>query len=281
MKYLSMAEQLLFSTTLISGINDNDEQVNFGTAFFLQYPIGSKKLIFAVTNRHIVENTHGAKKVFSTFTKSSQLQGGDPLIGETVSLDIAMNKEEWEFHSDNAIDVAVSLAWDLSKIDGSGTPLFMRSVGIDRIPSTQQLEELDAIEEIVFVGYPNGEVDKTDRLPLFRKGITASPLYKNIDKKPIFLIDANIVPGSSGSPVFLYNNGQYADKKGNLFAARSRLFLLGILGGSYPRDIIEKPVDSYKIALFNANIGKVFKTETIIDTIKSYLTRHNVETDSI
>ena len=57
-------------------------------------------------------------------------------------------------------------------------------------------------EEIVFIGYPSGLRDEHNSTPLIRRGITASPIWNDFGNDPIFLIDAGVYPGSSGSPVF-------------------------------------------------------------------------------
>lgn len=36
-------------------------------------------------------------------------------------------------------------------------------------------------------------------------------------------------PGSSGSPIYVFNEGGYRDKKGNMYLGQSRLIFLGIL----------------------------------------------------
>jgi hypothetical protein len=44
----------------------------------------------------------------------------------------------------------------------------------------------------------------------------------------VFLIDCSIFPGSSGSPVFLFNQGSYASRQGGL-SLGTRVMLLGVV----------------------------------------------------
>src|SRR5437763_136516 len=45
-------------------------------------------------------------------------------------------------------------------------------------------------------------------------GVTANPLQADYDGRPVFLIDASVFPGSSGSPVVICNQGGFATRQG-------------------------------------------------------------------
>jgi len=66
-------------------------------------------------------------------------------------------------------------------------------------------------------------------VPVMRRGITATPPYLDFMGKQEFLIDASIFPGSSGSPVFLFNQGTWVLRNGNTNAGGFRIQLLGIV----------------------------------------------------
>ena len=85
------------------------------------------------------------------------------------------------------------------------------------------------MEEITMVGYPNGIWDQVNNMPIFRRGITATHPNLDWNGKSEFLIDAACFPGSSGSPVFLYNQIGYATKSKGMTIGPSRVKLLGIL----------------------------------------------------
>jgi hypothetical protein len=69
------------------------------------------------------------------------------------------------------------------------------------------------------VGYPNSIWDRFNNRPIYRKGITGTSIKYRYENKPVFLIDVATFPGSSGSPVFVYNpygfvsNGEYHWKR--------------------------------------------------------------------
>lgn len=98
------------------------------------------------------------------------------------------------------------------------------------IPASDDWQYFDAIEEVTMIGCPNGISDEVNNLPISRKGITASSLAKNYNGKPEFMVDMACFPGSSGSPVFVYDRNGYVDRKtGSYMVGSSRLLLVGIL----------------------------------------------------
>ena len=185
----------------------------------------------------------------------------------------------WTFHPSAAIDIAVlPLAPVVNHLNEGVGELYYRSIETDMIPGQDRLEGLDVLEEILFVGYPNGLYDRANHLPIFRKGTTATPLYIDYDAKPTFLIDASVFPGSSGSPVFLHNKGSWSARDGTLMAGQ-RIFFLGILGSVYVHEENGKlefkdvptsvePVVTTKQMI---DLGIVYKARTVVETIEHLL----------
>ena len=74
------------------------------------------------------------------------------------------------------------------------------------IPSKEEIvNTISRIEDITVVGYPDGIWDSYNNMPIVRKGITATSLQLDFNNEPKFLIDAAIYGGSSGSPVYIFN----------------------------------------------------------------------------
>jgi hypothetical protein len=101
------------------------------------------------------------------------------------------------------------------------------------IPTPQQTADMNAIEDVTFLGYPSGLVDEQNATPIVRRGITATPFSNDFQGRPEFLIDAGVYPGSSGSPVFLYNEGAYTGPSGVIVG--SRLLFLGMITSTLQR----------------------------------------------
>src|SRR5699024_1261013 len=97
------------------------------------------------------------------------------------------------------------------------------------IPNEETLNELSALEEIVMVGYPIGLWDQINNYPIFRKGYTSSHPSYDFNEKGIALADIAAFPGSSGSPIYIINEGSYKEKTGGIIIGQNRLIFLGIL----------------------------------------------------
>ena len=153
---------------------------------------------------------------------------------------------------------------------------FFRSFDNSLIPNENKLSEIDIAEEIVMIGYPNGLWDSINNMPIVRKGIMATNITLNHNGKREFVIDAACFPGSSGSPVILFNKGGYTDKQGNLNWGHGRLFLLGILYAG-PQltvtgeiQVVTVPNVQQKalsVSHIPNNLGYIIKSDAILDFI--------------
>ena len=144
----------------------------------------------------------------------------------------------------------------LNELKSSGRPVFFRSITTELVPEQSTIDELAAVEEITFFGYPSGLYDEHNVTPLARRGITATPAWNDFKGEPTFLIDAGVFPGSSGSPVFILNQGAYTTKDG--LAVGNRVMLLGILTDAIVLTDEELP-DVF------LGIGKVIKSRVLLD----------------
>jgi len=62
-------------------------------------------------------------------------------------------------------------------------------------------EQVNPFGEVAIVGYPLGFHDMANNLPIYRRASIASSYGVEFNGKPYFLVDANLHPGTSGSPV--------------------------------------------------------------------------------
>ena len=132
----------------------------------------------------------------------------------------------WCFHPETDVDVCVLAfgicANSLTLRDGESLDYGCFPTII--APNTDTTPDIGLIEDVLFVGYPNGMFDKANNLPVARRGITATPATVDYGGRPVFLIDASVFPGSSGSPVFLYNVGGW--RSTTAFVAGDRILFL-------------------------------------------------------
>lgn len=264
---LSPTEQLAFSTVRIEVVTE--EGSGTGTGFFFNFLSDGKQSIpVIVTNKHVVKGSFQG-----TFLLTLANNDGTPNIGSYVPVSLDNFEGRWIFHPDDGVDLAIMpIAPILTEASRKGFKPFIIQIDKTNIPSGDQLKELTAVEDILMVGYPIGIWDKKNNYPIFRRGITATHPANDYNGKQEFMIDAACFPGSSGSPVFLCNIGNYVDKKGNTVIG-SRFYFLGILyaGPQYTNKgevvIVDIPTKTETISLSNipVNLGYVIKAKELFD----------------
>lgn len=273
MQVNSIAEQLFFTTVRVDTVAANGA-VGYGTAFFFSYKKDGITYPFVVTNKHVVMGMSSGALSF--------LQAKDraPQLGKGLRLEISDWQDAWFGHPTSDIDIAICPFAPLEAHikRQHGCDLFYRYISDDMIPTADQVEKLDALESVTFVGYPNGIWDSHNLLPVARRGMTASPIGVDFENTPRFLIDASVFGGSSGSPVFLLNQGMYTEKTGGTVLG-SRILFIGVITAVFYRtqlnQIIAVPIPTQVQPMAQQqemiDLGLVFKARTVIETIEAFL----------
>jgi len=270
----SIFENILFTTVRIEASLPNNGLIRTGTGFIFNYAKNDKQYLFVVTNRHVIKDTIKGKLAFN------QSDGKKPILGKIFTVEYSNFENQWIEHPQADIDVAIMpFASVLNELSNRGIRIFFRSITPDLIPSDKLLrEEIDAVEDIIFVGYPSNIYDRKNLLPVVRKGITATPISVDFEGKPAFLIDASIFPGSSGSPVFICNIGSYSPK-GKGLVVGSRIFFLGIVASVFIRkdfntiELIDIPTGKIPAVVTTqmVDLGIVYKSIVIKELIEEIL----------
>jgi V8-like Glu-specific endopeptidase len=263
-KSIDYSERLINSTVRIESSFTGDV-IGTGTGFFFdfQIDIATKSFIHViVTNKHVVKN---AKKI-KLFLKEKDSLGG-PDYTKTYELELNNPTLFIVDHPDTTIDlcvIPVALLNDsLKKIHRT---LYYDIFAQTAIPSQDINNKMLAIEEVYMVGYPNGLWDKVHNLPIVRRGITATAPTIDYNAKKEFVVDIAAFPGSSGSPVFLYNPNFYQTKKA--IETGGRIYLLGILYAgpliSMKGQVILKPINQTTYTDIPMNLGYVLKSDLLL-----------------
>jgi hypothetical protein len=268
----TFADQLFFVTAYLEG---SDGAVSWsGTGFVYAVETNSGTVLVLVSNKHVLS---GAKRLGVRMVASA---GSGPELGRAAQLEVDAANSLVVEHPDPAVDVAVMpLAPVLERMAANGSPPFFRSVSPELCMTAERARELDAIEEVLFVGYPSALFDTKHFTPIVRRGGTATPVQLDYRGEPAFLVDAAVFPGSSGSPVFLSDTGTYRSRDGAVVVG-SRLLLLGVLAAVHTAQVGGKvtSLPAEKTVQVNTPIGLgiVYKAETIETCVDRLLDAHGL-----
>lgn len=181
-----------------------------------------------VTNKHVIEGCDFATIWITVAPKGAERDAFGLPIGRThMPARLALG-EDVVLHPNPNVDLcALRLARIFTLIDERGLSLVNnRLYSGHRMPVEQQ-NTLRHIESVAMVGYPNGLWDHVNNAPLVRRGTTATHPLVSFQGRPEFVIDMACFPGSSGSPVFLYQDGIYHE--GGVPHVGVKTKLLGVL----------------------------------------------------
>lgn len=260
---MKFSEQLMYNTVKIIA-KDKEGNISTGTGFFMNFNInkenGTSQPVI-ITNKHVVENSESI-----TVTLCKRDSDNNPLDNEKFS--IAINKLKPINHPDYNVDLcAISIANVEELLRQMNTKLYKIPLDTSLLLTDNEMKKSSAIEDVIMVGYPTGIEDTYNNKPIIRKGITATHLKFDYNGKKEFLIDMACFPGSSGSPIFLFNEGTYTI--GNGIALGNRCKLLGVLyaGPQYTSvgNIIFQNIPTNPKAVVNIpnNLGLVIKGSRI------------------
>lgn len=266
---LSVTEQMLYSTIRIECVYKNGLS-GTGTGYFFKFredKVNNKHVPVIITNKHVINESVKGRLIFTKMNEK-----GEPLDREHFTIEINNFEEYWKKHISDDVDLcAMPIATILNLANEKKQHLFYIPLDMSLIPDDNKLKELSALEDIVMIGYPNGIWDEINNKPIIRKGVTATHPCLDYNGKKEFMIDAACFPGSSGSPVFILNEGSYNDKIGNIYIGKTRIFLLGTLyaGPQHNAEgeikIINVPTSQLPISISRIpnNLGLVIKSQRI------------------
>lgn len=272
---VSTSEQLLYSTVRIDTEDDQGNEIGLGTGFlyaYTQLEWGQNQILFLVTNNHVIQGASQARLVF-TEEKDNQ-----PLVGSRVDCLITDLGTEFVSHPDSSIDLcAMPIGSWFVKMEEDAAPPFVRAVPSSMVPTANELDDFDAIEDVMFVGYPYGIHDRVNLIPIVRRGMTATPLRLNYQGTPTFLIDASVFSGSSGSPVFTHGTTTGINREGQIYT--NRWNFLGVVSSVLTwtdRGVVDfVPIPTALVPVYEVtqllDIGVVIKSEMVNETVRATL----------
>lgn len=264
---INIFEQLLYTTLKIECIDLLGNITSIGTGFLLSRPIDiNSQKIYLVTNKHVIE---GQNNISISFT---ELENGEPKIGRIQKFNISELQQGIVYHPDKNIDIAILEITGL--FINFPNKLFFKTVDYDMLATFKE-EELNVAQSIYFVGYPDNRYDIANNLPLIRTGIIASNPKLDFNGSKQFIIDAQVFPDSSGSPVYIdliYENF----KNGQIVLGERKVKLLGIVAMTMIRNNELQAINTNTkfITQEVLGLGIVFKSTAIKELIDSMPTNN-------
>lgn len=268
----TIADQIFYSTVHIESVVSTGTSTATGFLVLYSQKDGSNIPVL-VTNKHVLE---GASAISFTLAGSKD---GQPMTTGTRITVVDFVDQAWFGHDDPRVDVAtMPFAQILQQMSDDGAPAFYRAFGNNLLLTRDQADELDSIEGVTFVGYPNGLFDKASMLPIARRGQTATPVFNDYEGLPAFLIDASVFPGSSGSPVVIFDRGSFTTRDGTTHIG-SRLYLAGVIAAVHTRRVHgEVRFTSSGAASFEdmIDLGIVYKASAIQECVDGMLAQFGI-----
>lgn len=260
--------RLLYSTTYIKASKKDKEGkdvVEHGTGFLFTCQFtGDKDPISAIlTCRHTVEDSSSSLLHFSQVEPKDSTVGEEYYTNGLVPIKVGQYAENWFKHPDENIDVAlIPMTTVRALIKEQDAKCFIHSLSGTDCPDATSMRELEPREPVIFIGYPYGQYDKANNLPLIRSGFTASHPDLRYSNLPGFFVDGHFHPGSSGSPVMIADKKIYPRNNGT-YKEFDRFYLLGMATGS-----VDAPSGPY--AGQDTGFGLVISADLLIDTLAHY-----------
>ena len=235
--------------------------------------------VFLVTNKHVIHPELQTREKAGYLTLFLNVREKDGTV-KGKSFRVPLNEDDhklWREHPNPPVDV---LAVDITSLINSHPNLENRGADYSLFATPRILKEENITEgeEVLILGYPLGLFHTRSHSPLVRQGIVATKIGERIQVRfrsssgdpqrveiPGFLIDAQIIPGSSGSPVVLKPIiGRKIKDKIEMGTAVP--YLLGIVSATETTAI---RTEGYAFATL-AGLGIVFDASTIQETIELF-----------
>jgi V8-like Glu-specific endopeptidase len=268
------------STWVHATVRIENEWGRGGTGFLIIRKMNDKQgKVFLITNKHVLHLDPQKRRDATSLKMFVNVRETDGAVRGTV-LQFLLDEEGhrlWREHPNPDVDV---LAVDVTSLINSHPNLENKGADYSFFAFSEVLkrEEITEGEEVLVIGYPLGLYHSRTHAPLVRQGIIATKIGERINIRirqssgesrrveiPGFLIDASIVPGSSGSPVVLKPivGRKVRDQ---IAMETAKPYLLGIVSAT------ETAAIRVESALFPtlAGLGIVFDVETIRETIELF-----------
>ena len=253
---MGVINEILAVVILIVQIQSG-QPVGTATGFFYV----KNDIVYMVTNRHVILDE---EKGIKPDTLRVKLHVDPTHMTNNVDFDIPLysaSLARWHVHPDyvtKKIDIAV-IEMDQKALRAGH---FFKGLSASNFLPKEYV--IQPGEDVMVIGFPRGFSDSTHNLPLVRNAMISSAYSVDFRGSPFFLIDANLHPGMSGSPVITKPKNTWPDDKGNInILTGSPMYFLGVHSAT-----IVLPLSSGKESLGLGTVWYGYLIEEIIDSFE-------------
>lgn len=225
-----------------------------------------------ITNRHVAlpkindKETIPDQFIFNFRQESNGIIDWVPII---------LNKTEFikrlRLHINAKVDViAVEIGDLFSDCISKGISL-LNFAGLtnQNLPNNSKLS-VEVSDDVLIAGYPRGFYDDVNMYPIVKSGIIASRWGANFQGRPLFLVDAKLFPGSSGSVVLSKPVNIAVINKKLSYNEDKQFVFLGIFSGE--PFVSHRPIEFEDMILIKKdsfNVGHVWYSSLVPDIIEN------------
>ncbi|WP_344759540.1 serine protease [Luteimonas lutimaris] len=251
-----------------------------GTGFFyitdFGAPEGVAQIPLVITNKHVVKGFVDAKLFLTTCNPGEQPdETGATQNDQHREALISGIDQRLMLHPDPNVDLCAFPIQDIcDAVVSDGRELRLAYLNDSYLVPGDERPHIRVIESVAMIGYPNGLWDQSNNRPLVRRGSTASHPFVRWNGRREFVIDAACFPGSSGSPVFLFEDVMFR-QRGGAYTPGSKAHLLGVLAsgpwidreGRIVRRDVPAATTLVPIVPAMMNLGNVVHADAIRDLL--------------
>lgn len=276
-KAKSLSDRFLYSTVYIK----NQSARKSGTGFLVQRKVSKEKIVvYLFSNKHVLfpspfdpnQKDHLAEadiEINKSFNNTIQK------VNLTITLRDSKGQTFVKGHQHRFVDVA-SIIVTKYVTKSAGTAF---AIPEERFATREFIDKnfISVGDRALIIGYPLNLVEQGHVTPIARNAIIATHPNQTFQSGPLFLIDATVLRGSSGSPVILPIRPYVWIKENEVSIGKvQQNHLLGIAKGHITdwQMIIRKTITPEKAQEFtivdNSQLGLVFPAYTILEVMNRF-----------
>lgn len=188
-----------------------------------------------ITNKHVVFFDDNFTELVDEMTFNLRKQTDNEIKWFPITISKEKLKEILKIHKNPIVDVvAIDVTEYINENLLEKGLMIPATLSNKNLPKNQPLT-IDVTSDIVVASYPNGFYDDVNKFPIVKSGIIASAWGFNFKGNPIFQIDAQLFPGSSGGLVISKPTNIAMIDYQIKYSKIKQFVFLGIYSGEYLR----------------------------------------------